>query len=140
MMRKIKVGILTCSNMTRVLDCPTGACIRDMYERKGAFGVYQDRDVQLVGTASCNGCPTRAASATILPKVEGLTFYGAQRIHLSYCMMVLCPFVKQYIKAIENHFPDLEVIQGSHEPHQTDEQFRKEVEEKLGERHKTIIP
>ena len=34
-MQKVKVGILTCSNTTQILDCPVSVCIKDLNERKG---------------------------------------------------------------------------------------------------------
>ncbi|MCK4835045.1 MAG: CGGC domain-containing protein [Candidatus Aminicenantes bacterium] len=139
-MEKIKLGILTCSNTTRILDCPVGACLKDMYERKGAFKEYNNQDIELVGIISCNGCPTIKGAATILPKIETLIHYGANHVHLSYCMLVLCPFVKKYIKVIKDNFPEINLILGTHEPHQTDDKFRCDVAAMLKERRKTIIP
>jgi hypothetical protein len=42
-MGKNKIGILACSSATRVLDCPVSACLKDMYDRKGAFAEYRDQ-------------------------------------------------------------------------------------------------
>jgi predicted metal-binding protein len=139
-MEKIKLGILTCSNTTKVLDCPVGACLKDMYERKGAFEEYKNQDIELVGIISCNGCPTVVGEAIILPKIESLIHYGATHVHLSYCMMVLCPFIRKYIKIIRDNFPKINLILGTHEPHQTDDKFRCDVGLMLEERRKTIIP
>lgn len=135
-----KIGILTCSNTARVLDCPVSACLQDMYDRKGAFARYKDQDVELAGVISCNGCPTLKGEEVILPKIEALLHYGANRIHLTYCMSVLCPFVKKYVKVIKTRYPSLKLIQGTHEPHQTDDQFRCGTALMLKERRKTIIP
>ena len=137
---KIKIGMLTCSNTTRVLDCPAGACLKDMYDRKGTFAKYLNNDIELVGISSCNGCPTIGGAKTILPKIETLIKYGANHIHLSYCMITLCPFVKKYIKVIKENSPKLNLIEGTHEPHQTDDKFRCDIAEMLQERRKTIIP
>ena len=54
-MQKVKVGILTCSNTTQILDCPVSACIKDLNERKGAFADYTSNDVELIGVIS-SGC------------------------------------------------------------------------------------
>ena len=137
---KTKIGILACSNMTRVLDCPLGACLRDLHDRKGAFSVYSGEEPELVGTASCNGCPTNAAADTILSKVAGLLHYGATRIHLTYCMLVLCPFKKRYAELIRARYPDIDLVEGTHESHQKESQFRSTVEAKLRERWRTLIP
>lgn len=139
-MEKIKLGILTCSNATKVLDCPIGACLKDMYERKGAFEEYKNQDTELVGIISCNGCPTVVGEAIILPKIESLIHYGATHIHLSYCMKVMCPFVRKYIKIIRDNFPEINLILGTHESHQTDDKFKCDVGLMLKERRKTIIP
>lgn len=139
-MNKIKLGILTCSNTTRVLDCPVGVCLKDLYERKGAFKSYVSQDVELVGINSCNGCPTVKGESSILSKIESLKHYGATHIHLSYCMLVLCPFVNRYIKVIHNNYPEIMLIPGTHEPHQSDEKFRCDINEMLKEKHKTVIP
>lgn len=139
-MEKIKLGILTCSNATRVLDCPVGACLKDMYERKGTFEKYKDQEIELVGITSCNGCPTIAGDAIILPKIESLIHYGATHVHMSYCMKVMCPFVKKYYKVIKSNFPEVNVILGTHEPHQTDDEFRCDTGSKITDRRKTIIP
>lgn len=138
--RKSKLGILTCSNTTRVLDCPVSVCLKDMYDRRGAFARYRDREIELVGIISCNGCPTARGEDIIRPKVEALFHYGADHIHLTYCMMVLCPFVRKYIKVIKARFPSLDLIEGTHEPHQRDDEFRCAVAEMLKKRRKTLIP
>lgn len=137
---KNKIGILACSNTTRVLDCPVSACLKDMTDRKGAFARYEGQEIELIGVISCNGCPTIKGEEVILPKVEALLHYGAKAIHLAYCMMTLCPFVKRYIKVIKAKFPSLDLIEGTHASHQTDGRFRCGVAAMLKERRKTIIP
>jgi len=139
-MEKIKIGILTCSNTTRILDCPLSPCLKDMYERKGLFEKYRNRDIELTGICSCNGCPTISGEEIILPKIESLLHYGATHIHLSYCLTTICPFKNKYIAAIRKNFKGINLIAGTHEPHQTDEQFRCDVMKMLKERRKTIIP
>jgi predicted metal-binding protein len=135
-----RIGILLCSNTARVLDCPAGACLRDMYDRKGAFARYKDQDVELVGIISCNGCPTLKGEDVILPRIEALLHYGAVRIHLAYCLMILCPFVKKYVKVIKANYPSVDLIEGTHEPHQADIEFRCAVAAMLRDRTRTIIP
>ncbi|UCE19269.1 MAG: CGGC domain-containing protein [Gemmatimonadota bacterium] len=139
-MKTITLGMLTCSNTTRVLDCPVGACLKDMYERKGAFSEYKDQNIELVGINACNGCPTLAGSETILSKIESLIRYGADHIHLSYCMLILCPFVKKYTNIIRAKYPEIHLRAGTHEPHQTEDRFRCDVGALLKRRRKTLIP
>jgi len=97
-------------------------------------------ELELVGMISCNCCPTMCGEKIILPKVEALLHSGADRIHLTYCMLTLCPFIKKYIKAVKARFPFLDLIEGTHEPHQTVGQFRCAVASLLEERHKKLIP
>ena len=139
-MDKVKIGILTCSNTTRVLDCPVSACLKDMYERNGLFAQYKNNEIELIGISSCNGCPTILGESVILPKIESLVHYGATNIHISYCLLKICPFKNKYIKAIKENFPTLKIILGSHEPHQSDEAFKCGIAAMLKDRRKGIIP
>ncbi|MHC4945948.1 MAG: CGGC domain-containing protein [Planctomycetota bacterium] len=139
-MNTIKLGILNCSNMTRILDCCTGACLKDMYDHKGAFSRYKNQNAKLVGISSCNGCPTVAGPETISARAESLIHYGARRIHISYCMLVLCPFIRKYLSILNETFPGIEFIRGTHEPHRTNDRFRCDIKEMLKERRKVIIP
>jgi hypothetical protein len=59
---------------------------------------------------------------------------------MSYCMLVLCPYIKKYAAAIRERFPDATLVLGTHEAHQTDQEFRSDIEAKLRERRKSIIP
>jgi predicted metal-binding protein len=139
-MSNIKIGILTCSNCTRDLDCPVGGCLKDLYNRKGTFKEYGNQNIEITGINSCNGCPTLKGEESILPKIESLIHYGATHIHLSYCMTVVCPFLKKYIKVISDKYSEISLIQGTHEPHQSNEEFRCEIKEKLNQRRSTMIP
>ena len=49
-------------------------------------------------------------------------------------------FVKKYINAINAKHPEIHLIAGTHEPHQTDEQFRCDIKTMLKKRRKSIIP
>jgi len=50
----IKLGIIICD---RYRTCAGGKCLRALRNREGAFERYKGRDVELVGFATCNGCP-----------------------------------------------------------------------------------
>jgi len=54
MNNKVKIGIIICD---RYKNCAGGNCFRAMKNREGAFDIYQDRDVKLVGYTTCGGCP-----------------------------------------------------------------------------------
>jgi predicted metal-binding protein len=139
-MGKIKLGIITCSNATRTLDCPAGACLKDLHEFKGSFKQYNDIEVELAGVISCNGCPTITGAEIISPRIESLIHYGATVIHLSYCMKVLCPFVKKYYQVMMKSYPKIKFVIGTHEPHQTDHEFKCDIMNKLIKRRTLIMP
>jgi len=49
-----KIGIIICH---RYHTCAAGKCLRSLYNREGAFSIYKDEEIQLVGITTCGGCP-----------------------------------------------------------------------------------
>jgi predicted metal-binding protein len=49
-----KIGIIICD---RYRTCSGGKCLRALRNREGAFQRYRGEEVELVGYATCNGCP-----------------------------------------------------------------------------------
>jgi len=49
-----KIGIIICD---RYRTCAGGKCLRSLRNREGAFSIYRDMEVELVGYTTCNGCP-----------------------------------------------------------------------------------
>ena len=47
---KVKIGIIICD---RYRMCAGGKCLRSLRNREGAFDIYRDRDVELVGYPPC---------------------------------------------------------------------------------------
>jgi hypothetical protein len=37
-------------------------------------------------------------------------------IHFAYCLESICPFKKKYLSVLQNEFPEMEFVHGSHEP------------------------
>jgi predicted metal-binding protein len=37
--------------------CAGGKCLRALKNREGAFSIYKDKEVELVGYTACGGCP-----------------------------------------------------------------------------------
>jgi len=90
-------------------------CLKGINENEGEFERYKGiGGAELVGLVSCTGCPTAVAPEKILKNVRSLTFLGLDALHLSSCMMDLCPFKKKYQKVIEENFPELEIVHGTH--------------------------
>ncbi|MBN1315498.1 MAG: CGGC domain-containing protein [Anaerolineales bacterium] len=126
-----RIGILTCSNCTQEANCAAVVCLGDMRKRRGFFERYAaDQPLDLIGLISCAGCPTLAAPEKILKRVRALVNYRLDALHFSYCMTALCPFIKQYRKVIEEEFPDLDIVMGTHKPIDAGE-FRRGVKELL---------
>jgi len=109
MKEKIKIGIIICD---RYHTCAGGKCLRALRNREGAFSVYQDQDVELVGYTTCGGCP--GGNVEYAP--QEMVKNGAEVIHLATGLIVgypPCPRI--------SHFPDfirarygLEVVMGTH--------------------------
>jgi len=50
----IRIGIIICD---RYRTCAGGKCIRSMKNKEGAFSIYGDAELELVGYTTCDGCP-----------------------------------------------------------------------------------
>jgi len=105
----LKIGIIICHRYHR---CAGGKCLRAMRNREGAFSIYQDREIALVGYTSCDGCP--GGNVEYAP--EEMKKNGAQVIHLATGLVVgypPCPRIKHFKNYIEHQF-DMEVVIGTH--------------------------
>jgi len=126
-----RIGILTCSNCTQETNCASVVCLGDMRKRKGFFEVYpQDEPLDLIGIINCAGCPTLAAPEKILRRVRALTEFRIDALHLSFCMVTLCPFIKPYTTLIKREFPGINLVMGTHRPGERD-RFMRGVKELL---------
>lgn len=135
-----RIGILTCSNATQDLGCSSVSCLHDFRKRKGAFARYgEDEKLDLIGIINCSGCPTLAGPEKLLGRIRALTEFRLDAIHFTYCMDTLCPFKNKYKALLEEHFPQIKIVIGTHEPHVTDEQFREDVKELFCQSRKTMI-
>ncbi|HWJ03052.1 MAG TPA: CGGC domain-containing protein [Verrucomicrobiae bacterium] len=127
-----RIGILTCSNATQDLDCASASCLRDLRKRLGEFNRYpKDEKLELIGIINCAGCPTVNAAGKILRKVRSLAEMNVDSIHLTFCMVALCPFKTKYVEIIQEAYPNVNVVYGTHEAHVTPETFQQEVKEYL---------
>ncbi|MBK7630330.1 MAG: CGGC domain-containing protein [Ignavibacteriales bacterium] len=107
--KKVKIGIIICD---RYKSCAGGKCFRSIKERAGAFDIYRDKEVELVGYTSCGGCP----GGNIEYAPEELKKNGAEVIHFATGMVVgypPCLYINQFKDFIESKF-DLKVVVGTH--------------------------
>jgi len=122
-----RIGILTCSNCTGELDCASVVCLGDLRKRKGFFSDYPPEEkLDLIGIISCTGCPTVGAPEKILRRVRSIAEFKVNVIHFSYCMTAVCPFKEKYVSVIQNAYPDIKLVMGTHTPRDP-AVFREEV-------------
>jgi predicted metal-binding protein len=105
----VKIGIIICD---RYKSCAGGKCFRAIKERAGAFEIYEDKEIEVVGYTSCGGCP----GGNIEYAPEEMKKNGAEVIHFATGMVVgypPCPRINYFKKFIETKF-GLRVIVGTH--------------------------
>lgn len=135
-----KIGILTCSNATQDLGCSSASCLADFRNRKGAFAEYpKDEKLTLAGIINCPGCPTLSGPDKLIGRIRALTDFSVDTIHFSYCVKALCPFKEKYKSALEESFPNIRVVIGTHEEHITPEEFLRRVKKLFRQPRKTMV-
>ena len=109
MEEKTKIGIIICD---RYRTCAGGKCLRAMRNREGAFSMYADSGVELVGYTSCGGCP----GGNIEYTGEEMVKNGAQVIHLATGLLVgypPCPRINTFKAFLEKRY-GVKVVLGTH--------------------------
>jgi predicted metal-binding protein len=109
MKEKTKIGIIICD---RYRTCAGGKCFRSLRNREGAFSRYKNREVEIVGYTSCDGCP----GGNVEYAVEEMLGNGAQVIHLATGLVVgypPCPHIVYFRDYIKTKY-GLEVVYGTH--------------------------
>ncbi len=105
----VKIGIIICH---RYHTCGGGKCFRSMKNREGAFSIYKDMDIELVGYSTCDGCP--GGNIEYVP--GEMKKNGAEVIHFATGMVVgypPCPRITHFKKFIEEQY-NLKVVVGTH--------------------------
>jgi len=104
-----KIGIVICDRYRR---CAGGKCLRAMRNREGAFSIYRDMDIELVGYTTCDGCP----GGNVEYAGEEMVKNGAQAIHLATGLVVgypPCPYINTFKSFLEKRF-GVDVVVGTH--------------------------
>jgi len=105
----VKLGIIICD---RYRTCAGGKCLRSLRNREGAFDRYKGKEVELVGFATCNGCP--GGNVEYVP--AEMKKNGAEVIHLATGMVVgypPCPRIRSFERFIREKY-GMEVVVGTH--------------------------
>jgi predicted metal-binding protein len=104
-----KIGIIICD---RYRGCAGGKCLRALRERAGAFSRYAGEEVDLVGYATCGGCP--GGNVEYAP--EEMKRNGAEVVHLATGLVVgypPCPHLEAFRRFIPAKY-GLDVVTGTH--------------------------
>jgi len=129
-----KVGILACESVTNEMNCVMIGCLGNLRGRQGLFKQYPEGEqVDLLGIIHCGGCPTGVGTDRIWQKVQALVDYGIDSLHLSSCLVELCPFKGAFLDVIRKEYPDLKVVEGTHF-YDDVEAFKSGVRELLSQR------
>jgi len=114
MKETVKIGIIICD---RYRTCAGGKCFRSMRNREGAFDIYRDKEVELVGYTTCDGCP--GGNVEYAP--AEMKKNGAEVIHFATGLVVgypPCPRLFYFRDFIPEKY-GLKVVMGTHPIPQT---------------------
>jgi predicted metal-binding protein len=109
MEKTTKIGIIICDRYRR---CAGGKCIRSMQNREGAFDIYADQEIELVGYTTCDGCP----GGNVEYAGEEMVKNGAQVIHLATGLVVgypPCPYIDTFVSFLKARY-GVDVVIGTH--------------------------
>lgn len=104
-----KIGIIICD---RYHTCAGGKCLRSLRNREGAFALYKNVEVELVGYTTCGGCP--GGNVEYAP--EEMKKNEAEVIHLATGLIVgypPCPRLRAFTEFIPAKY-GLDVVAGTH--------------------------
>jgi predicted metal-binding protein len=109
MSNRKKVGIIICD---RYRNCAGGKCFKALKNREGVFSIYKGREVELVGYATCGGCP----GGNVEYCVGEMKKNGVEVVHLATGMVVgypPCPYIDFFCSFIKQKY-GVNVIIGTH--------------------------
>lgn len=106
---KNNIGIIICD---RYNMCAGGKCFRALRNKEGAFSIYNENEVELVGYTTCGGCP----GGNIEYAPEEMKNNGVDIIHFATGMIVgypPCPYISYFRDYIEEKY-SMRVVMGTH--------------------------
>jgi predicted metal-binding protein len=109
MSSKTRIGIIICNHYR---CCAGEKCLRAMRNKEGAFAIYTNAELELVGFTTCDGCP----GGNIEYAGEEMMKNGAEVIHLATGMVVgypRCPYIDTFKAFLEKRYK-VKVVVGTH--------------------------
>jgi predicted metal-binding protein len=107
--QKKRIGIIICD---RYSSCAGGKCFRALRNKEGAFSIYKDKELELVGYTTCGGCP----GGNVEHCIEEMKKNNVDVIHFATGMIVgypPCPHIDHFNSLIEQKY-GVEVVIGTH--------------------------
>jgi len=108
-MDSTKIGIIICQ---RYNTCAGGKCFRAFRNKEGAFSIYKDQNLEIVGYTTCNSCP----GGNIEYAPEEMKKNGATVIHFATGVVVgypPCPYISFFRDFIKQKY-NIDVVVGTH--------------------------
>jgi len=84
-------------------------------------------------------CPTFTGPDKLLQRIRALTDFRVDTIHFTYCMKELCSFKEKYKLTLEEAFPNIKIVVGTHEEHVTPQQYKEQVKKLFCQPRKTMV-
>ena len=107
--RKKNIGIIICD---RYHTCAGGKCLKALKRREGAFRIYKNQEVELVGYTTCGGCP----GGNVEYCIGEMKKNGVETVHFATGMIVgypPCPYIDHFHNLIKQKY-SVDVIIGTH--------------------------
>ena len=135
-----RIGILTCSNATQELGCSSVSCLdRFQEEERDLLRLSRRWEIDAGGYYQLPRCPTFTGPDKLLQRIRALTDFRVDTIHFTYCMKELCSFKEKYKLTLEEAFPNIKIVVGTHEEHVTPQQYKEQVKKLFCQPRKTMV-
>jgi len=102
------VGIINCFKQSK--KCSGTGCFNSINNKIDSFERYAEEGFQFVGFGNCNEC-CKTSIEDITVRGESLKRAGADTIHISSCIKLMCPNYNQFIEILSK---DFDVVEYTH--------------------------
>lgn len=95
-----KIAVLRCYKVSK--KCSGKSCVKAFKNKNASFKDCEDNS-QMSITIPCSGCTIDSTNEILASTVE-LKTQGVERIHLSTCIMLKCPYYNEFLKELSKDF------------------------------------